>query len=60
MSAATTTAEAKPGGVLTTIDVSTYDAQLVAKRELIEAQFAEFSPPELEVFRSSPENYRMR
>lgn len=47
-------------GVITTIDTSGYDAQLASKKELIQTQFAEFRCPKLEVFRSSPEHYRMR
>ncbi len=42
------------------IDPSGYDAQLEAKRERIERQFARFSPPPLEVFASPPSHYRMR
>lgn len=58
--ATSATPHATPGAVLTSIDTSTYDAQLAAKKESIETQFAEFHPPSLEVFRSSPEHYRMR
>jgi tRNA (uracil-5-)-methyltransferase len=42
------------------VDTDAYDAQLAAKRKLVEEQFAEFNPPELEVFQSKPKNYRMR
>lgn len=42
------------------IDTDAYDAQLAAKRKLVEEQFAEFNPPKLEVFQSKPKNYRMR
>ncbi|GHB27612.1 tRNA (uridine(54)-C5)-methyltransferase TrmA [Salinicola rhizosphaerae] len=46
--------------VITDIDPARYDAQLDAKRERIEQQFASFSPPPLEVFASPPTHYRMR
>ena len=46
--------------VLTEIDTAQYEPQLDAKAERIRAQFAQFAPPELEVFRSQPVNYRMR
>lgn len=46
--------------VIFDIDPSRYDAQLEAKRERIERQFARFSPPTLEVFASPPSHYRMR
>ncbi|WP_342594025.1 tRNA (uridine(54)-C5)-methyltransferase TrmA [Salinicola lusitanus] len=46
--------------VIFDIDPSRYDAQLEAKRERIERQFARFSPPPLEVFASPPSHYRMR
>lgn len=46
--------------VIFDIDPSGYDAQLDAKRERIERQFARFSPPPLEVFASPPSHYRMR
>lgn len=46
--------------VVTTIDPSGYDAQLTAKRQRIEAQFARFEPPALEVFASPAAHYRMR
>ncbi|WP_110687932.1 tRNA (uridine(54)-C5)-methyltransferase TrmA [Salinicola aestuarinus] len=46
--------------VITTIDPSRYAAQLDAKRQRIEAQFAAFEPPELEVFASPAAHYRMR
>ncbi|KAG7672760.1 hypothetical protein Ndes2526B_g08238 [Nannochloris sp. 'desiccata'] len=42
------------------VDTDAYDAQLAAKRRLVEEQFAEFNPPKLEVFQSKPKNYRMR
>jgi hypothetical protein len=46
--------------VLTEIDASQYDAQLSAKVDRILAQFADFEVPEIEVFKSEPEHYRMR
>jgi tRNA/tmRNA/rRNA uracil-C5-methylase (TrmA/RlmC/RlmD family) len=45
---------------LTTLDTEAYDIQLAEKRKIVEAQFADFNPPCLEVFRSQPKNYRMR
>ena len=45
---------------LTDVDTDSYDAQLAAKRKLVEEQFAEFNPPTLEVFQSKPKHYRMR
>ncbi len=39
---------------------SSYQQQLDAKVERISAQFAEFNPPSLEVFRSPEQNFRMR
>ena len=46
--------------VIFDIDPSRYDAQLEAKRERIERQFARFWTPPLEVFASPPSHYRMR
>lgn len=46
--------------VLTEIDASQYDAQLSAKVDRILAQFADFEVPDIEVFKSEPEHYRMR
>jgi len=45
---------------VTRVDPASYDAQLAAKKEWVETRFAEFNPPTLEVFPSSPEHYRMR
>ena len=39
---------------------SSYQQQLDAKIERIRSQFAEFNPPELEVFASPEQNFRMR
>ncbi|OTG65167.1 tRNA (uridine(54)-C5)-methyltransferase TrmA [Acinetobacter silvestris] len=39
---------------------SSYQQQLAAKIERIRTQFAEFNPPELEVFESPEQNFRMR
>ena len=39
---------------------SSYQQQLDAKIERITAQFAEFTPPSLEVFQSPEKNFRMR
>lgn len=46
--------------VIPVIEPSRYAAQLEAKRERIERQFAPFAPPALEVFASPSEHYRMR
>ena len=45
---------------LQAIDTSQYKGQLQDKAAAVRAKFARFSPPELEVFRSAPEHYRMR
>jgi tRNA (uracil-5-)-methyltransferase len=45
---------------LTDIEEDKYETQLQAKIQRISSQFAEFSPPELEPFRSKPKHYRMR
>ena len=37
-----------------------YETQLNAKKSLVEQQFAELNPPQIEVFRSKPKHYRMR
>ncbi|MCL1076238.1 tRNA (uridine(54)-C5)-methyltransferase TrmA [Shewanella dokdonensis] len=37
-----------------------YNEQLEVKRQLLQQSFAEFAPPPLEVFASTPEHYRMR
>lgn len=50
----------KFSAVLTQIDPSQYDAQLEAKVARVTAQFAEFSPPPLQAFRSQPQHYRQR
>jgi len=42
------------------VDPDRYPDQLDAKRQRIEAQFAAFSPPPLEVFASPASHYRMR
>ncbi len=39
---------------------SSYQQQLDAKIERITAQFAEFTPPSLEVFQSPEKHFRMR
>ncbi len=38
----------------------TYEQQIGEKRKRIETLFATFNPPELQVFESERENYRMR
>ncbi|WP_282166951.1 tRNA (uridine(54)-C5)-methyltransferase TrmA [Shewanella japonica] len=45
---------------LAAMDPKNYDAQLEQKRVKLEAAFAEFTPPSLEVFGSEPAHYRMR
>lgn len=57
---ASTQNEVKLNDSLITIDTDAYDGQLHAKQEMLEAKFAEFQPPKLEVFRSKPKHYRMR
>ena len=42
------------------VDPERYTEQLDAKRERLEAQFARFSPPALEVYPSPPSHYRQR
>lgn len=37
-----------------------YEQQLAAKADIIRADFSDFEIPELELFRSKPEHYRMR
>ncbi|NMH66143.1 tRNA (uridine(54)-C5)-methyltransferase TrmA [Shewanella salipaludis] len=45
---------------LAAMDPQTYDAQLQQKRIKLEQAFAQFEPPEIEVFASEPAHYRMR
>ncbi|GAA4891184.1 tRNA (uridine(54)-C5)-methyltransferase TrmA [Ferrimonas pelagia] len=45
---------------LAALDPRRYDDQLAEKCERMRALFAEYTTPELEVFRSEPEHYRMR
>lgn len=42
------------------VEPEQYDALLAAKKARIAAQFAEFDLPEIEVFTSQPEHYRLR
>lgn len=42
------------------VDPSEYENQLNAKQARMQALFARFNPPEMELFRSPTENYRMR
>lgn len=42
------------------VEPEQYDALLASKKARIEAQFAEFDLPEIEVFTSEPEHYRLR
>ena len=57
---ASTQNEVQLNNALITIDTDAYDEQLHAKQAMLEAKFAEFQPPKLEVFRSQPKHYRMR
>ncbi len=45
---------------IATVFPERYDAQLEQKINRVTTQFAEFSPPEIEVFRSPVQHYRMR
>ncbi len=45
---------------LPTVQPERYEEQLAEKASRIRSEFAEFGIPELELFRSRPENYRMR
>lgn len=45
---------------ITTVFPEQYDTQLEEKSARMKALFAEFSPPEIEVFRSPVKHYRMR
>jgi len=56
----TSETEVKLNNLLTSIDTDAYDSQLQAKQSEVQANFAEFNPPQIEVFRSRPEHYRMR
>lgn len=58
--AGTGTATQHFSAALTAIDTSRYEEQLADKAAALRTKFARFSPPELEVFRSAPEHYRMR
>ena len=49
-----------PPKVLLAAKPETYDQQIGEKRKRIEDLFAKFKPPELEVFESEREHYRMR
>ena len=40
------------------VDPSSYEEQLQAKLVGLKSMFAEFNPPEVEVFRSAPTHYR--
>ncbi|WP_028116506.1 tRNA (uridine(54)-C5)-methyltransferase TrmA [Ferrimonas senticii] len=45
---------------LSALDPKHYDAQLAAKCDQMRQLFADYQTPELEVFRSEPQHYRMR
>ncbi|MFI3246148.1 MAG: tRNA (uridine(54)-C5)-methyltransferase TrmA [Ferrimonas sp.] len=45
---------------LSALDPTQYEQQLAQKCERMRALFADHQPPELEVFRSEPQHYRMR
>ena len=52
--------QAMPSKVLLSARPETYAQQIGEKRKRIEGMFANFNPPELQVFESAKENYRMR
>ncbi len=45
---------------MSTFDTPSYQAQLAEKIQRIEAQFAQYQPPQLEVYESPEKHYRMR
>ena len=49
-----------PPKVLLAAQPETYDQQIGEKRKRIETMFAKFDPPQLEVYESERQNYRMR
>lgn len=49
-----------PSKVLLAAKPETYDQQIGEKRKRIESMFAKFNPPELQVYESDRQNYRMR
>lgn len=49
-----------PSKLLLSARPETYAQQIGDKRKRIEDMFANFDPPELQVFESAKENYRMR
>ena len=49
-----------PSKLLLAARPETYEQQIGEKRKRIETLFATFNPPELQVFESERENYRMR
>ena len=51
---------AMPSKVLVSARPETYTQQIGEKRKRIENMFASFNPPELRVFESKTEHYRMR
>ena len=51
---------AMPSKVLLAAKPETYDQQIGEKRKRIESMFAKFNPPELQVYESDRQNYRMR
>lgn len=52
--------QAMPSKVLLSARPETYAQQIGEKRKRIEGMFANFNPPELQVFESAKEHYRMR
>ena len=52
--------KAMPSKVLLSARPETYAQQIGEKRKRIEGMFANFNPPELQVFESAKEHYRMR
>lgn len=49
-----------PSKVLLAAKPETYEQQIGEKRKRIESMFAKFNPPELQVYESERQNYRMR
>ena len=49
-----------PSKVLLAAKPETYIQQIGEKRKRIQELFAKFDPPELQVFESEKQNYRMR
>lgn len=57
---ATAPAQTMPSKVLLSARPETYAQQIGEKRKRIETMFAKFDPPDLQVFESKRQHYRMR